>query len=376
MKPDIVDQYHAVQRGELSRRAFNKTLLGAGLVTSFLPAMPRRPMAQGSGIATYFTWGGYDIPELFDDFVAQHGELPNFALFGSVEDALTRFRAGFVADLVHPCMSDVPRWTESGLFQPIDPSRLSNFPDVLTELYDADFNQAEGGGIWQVPFDWGDTSITFRTDLYEFEGEDSWDILWDESLAGRIGMLGAGDDAWWCGAIKAGVPFSELHTDEAFDTIAAVMRQQRPLVRMYTDDTTTLNQALASGELVAAMTWNSSATELAAEGLPVRFARPKEGTLTWICGVMMHRDAPNPDNAYDIIDSLISVSAGQFMINDYGYGHANARSFELFTDEELAARSLSRDPAALLDAGHRAIPQSQEWTARMNTLWEQIKAGF
>ena len=36
--------------------------------------------------------------------------------------------------------------------------------------------------------------------------------------------------------------------------VAALMRQQRPLMRLYTDDTTTLEQALASGEMVAAMT--------------------------------------------------------------------------------------------------------------------------
>ncbi len=54
------------------------------------------------------------------------------------------------------------------------------------------------------------------------------------------------------------------------------MRKQRPLIRLYTDDTTTLEQALASGELVAAMTWDASAVQLKTEGVPVTFAKPKE----------------------------------------------------------------------------------------------------
>ena len=91
------------------------------------------------------------------------------------------------------------------------------------------------------------------------------------------------------------------------------MREQRPLIRDYTDDTTPLEQALAVGELVAAMTWNSSATLLKAEGVPVRFAQPKEGALTWVCGVMIHKDAPNLDSAYDIIEGLLSVESGKFM---------------------------------------------------------------
>ena len=111
---------------------------------------------------------------------------------------------------------------------------------------------------------------------------------------------------------------SEIHTDAAFDKIAAVMREQRPLIRTYTDDTTTLEQALSAGEMVAAMTWNSSAALLKSEGVPVKFAKPKEGALTWVCGLMVHKDAPNIDRAYDVIDSLLSVESGKFMINDYG----------------------------------------------------------
>jgi len=227
-----------------------------------------------------------------------------------------------------------------------------------------------------IPFVWGQTSITYRTVLYDPEGEESRDILWDERIAGQIGMLATGDDARWCAAIKAGLPFEAIHTDAAFDAIAAVLRAQRPLVRTCPDDTTSLAQALASGELVAAMTWNSTAVELTFGEIPVRFAQPKGGALTWVCGFMMHRDAPSPDRAYDVLDALIGVPSGEFLIGDYGYGHCNSRAFDAFDDETLAALTLARDPSVILDAGHRSLPQSPEWNARMNTFYERIKAGF
>lgn len=367
----------AAKQGKLSRRAFTKALLAVGIVPFMSQVSPRRAMASGHGHATVFTWGGFDVPELYQDYVDKHGDLPDFAIFGAPEDGLTRMRSGFTADLIHPCMGDVPRWRSSGLFQPIDTSRLSNWPDVIPSLYQEPHNLEDAnGGVWQVPFDWGQTSITYRTDLFDLQGEESWDILWDERYAGRIGMLASGDDAWWCAAIKAGVPFDQIHTDEAFEAIAAVLRAQRPLVRTYTDDTTSLNQALASGEMVAAMTWNSSAVELTYEEVPVRFAQPKEGTLTWVCGFMLTNNAPNVDSAYDVLDALLSVSAGEFLTGDYGYGHSNARVLDLFDDEELSALTLTRDPSDILNAGHRSTPQPPEWSARMNMLYEQIKAGF
>lgn len=371
---DVLDHLGSLRAGKLSRRRFVQSLTAAGVGMASVPLTGQRVGAQSAN-ATYFTWGGYDIPELFGPYEAQHGELPNFAIFGGTEEALTKMRGGFVVDVAHPCNAGVPRWASTGLFQPIDTSRLSNWGDVMPELYDLDYNMTDGKP-WMVPFDWGQTSVTYRTDMFELEGEESWDMLWDERYSGRLGSLASGGDAWWCGAIKAGVDFAQIASDDAFTRIAEVMRAQRPLIRVYTDDTTTLEQALSSGELAAAMTWNSSAVLLQSEEVPVKFAQPKEGALTWVCGLMMHKDAPNPDRAYDIIDSLISAQTGEFMINDYGYGHSNIKSFDEFDDETLRSLGLAKKPADVLDAGHFMIPQTQEWEARMNGTFEQIKAGF
>ncbi|MFX0540475.1 ABC transporter substrate-binding protein [Roseovarius sp. S4756] len=373
---DVVDHLSAVKRGKLSRRAFNRILMGAGIGVIATPLTSRRALAQDGAQGTIFTWGGYDIPELYTNYEADNGTLPNFAIFGGTEEALTKMRAGFTPDVAHPCYSGVKRWADTGMFQPVDTSRLSNWGDVIPSLVKLDGNMAENGNPWLVPFDWGGTSVTYRTDLFELEGEESWDMLWDQRYAGQLGSLASGGDAWWCGAIKAGVDFDDIATDEGFEKVAAVMREQRPLIRVYTDDTTTLEQALASGEMVASMTWASSAVTLASEGVPVKFAQPKEGALTWVCGLMMHKDAPNPDKAYEIIDSLLSVEAGKFMINDYGYGHSNARSFDQFDEEQLTALGLSKNPEEILSAGHFQHQQSQEWETKMNETFEMIKAGF
>lgn len=373
---DVVDNLNAVRTGELSRRAFNRSLLGLGVAMVTVPVPARRAMAAADDQATYFTWGGYDIPELFGPYQEKNGELPNFSTFGGSEEALTKMRAGFVVDVSHPCNQAVPRWIKSGLFQPLDTSRLSNWGDIMPELINLPGNVVDGAPF-MAPMDWGQSSVTYRTDLYDLEGEEeSWGMLWNEKYKGRLACLASGGDTWWCGAIYAGVPFSEIHTDEAFDKIAKVLRAQRPLIRMYTDDTTSLEQALASGELAAALTWNETAVSLQSEGIPAKFAKVKEGALTWVCGAIIHKDAPNLDRAYDVIDSMLSVEAGKFLINDYGYGHSNIKSFESFTPERLAELGLSAEPFEILDAGHFQIPQEQEWETKMNGLFEQIKAGF
>jgi spermidine/putrescine transport system substrate-binding protein len=285
-------------------------------------------------------------------------------------------RAGYVVDVSHPCNQAIPRWIATGLFQPLDTSRLSNWPDIMPELYNLEGNVVDGKP-YMAPWDWGRTSITYRTDLVDLQGqEESWGILWDERYKGRLGMLASGGDSWWCGAIYAGVDFTDIASEEGFKKVAAIMRKQRPLIRVYTDDETTLEQALASGELVAAMTWDSSAVLLKGQGVPVKFANPKEGALTWVCGLMMHKDAPHPGKAYDVIDAMLSTESGKWLISENGYGHSNAKTFDLFSDDELAALGLSRNPADILSAGKFQIPQTQEFETAMNKEFEQIKAGF
>ncbi len=361
---------------DINRRDLLQGLSAAGLAMVMTPAMSRIAGAAAADQATFFTWGGYDVPDMVGSYIKKHGEPPNFATFGCSEETLTKRLAGYVADVSHPCNQAIPRWVATGLFRTFDTSKLSNWPDVMPELWNLEGNVVDGKP-YMAPVDWGRTSITYRTDLVDLQGqEESWEILWDERYKGRLGMLASGGDAWWCGAIYAGVDFHEIATEENFKKVAALMRKQRPLIRTYTDDTTSLEQALASGELVAAMTWDSSAVVLKGEGIPVTFANPKEGALTWVCGAMMHKDAPHPDKAHDIVDALLSTATGKWLIGENGYGHSNTKSFGLFSDDELAELGLSRNPADILSAGKFQVPQTQEFETAMNKEFEKIKAGF
>jgi spermidine/putrescine transport system substrate-binding protein len=137
-----------------------------------------------------------------------------------------------------------------------------------------------------------------------------------------------------------------------------------------------LEQALVSGELVAAMTWNASALRLKSDGVPVEFAKPKEGALTWVCGLMMHKDAPHPDKAHDIIDSLLSVERGIMLIEDEGYGHSNQKALEAVSDATLTNLGLTRNPQDTLGTGKFMVPQDQAFETASNRLYEEIKAGF
>jgi spermidine/putrescine transport system substrate-binding protein len=64
------------------------------------------------------------------------------------------------------------------------------------------------------------------------------------------------------------------------------------------------------------------------------------------------------------------------MINDYGYGHSNKKSFDLVSEERLTELGLSRDPAKVLGAGKFQIPVPAEFSTRIAILFSEIKSGF
>ncbi len=331
--------------------------------------------ARAAEEITYFTWAGYDYPALFGTYLEKHGSPPKFALYADATEALQKVRAGYVPDVIHPCYDNVKEWRESGYFQPIDTSRLSHWNELIPNL--KSLNAANvNGEQWFVPMDWGQTSITYRTDLVDPEGgEESWGILWDKRHAGKIAMSDGVADAWFAAAVYAGVDVNNIR-EKDFAEVKAVLREQRPLVRFYGSDPTTIEQGLASGEIVAAVTWNDAAYRLRQDGAPVKFAQPKEGPLGWVCGPMLHKGASDVERAHDMIDAMISPESGKVVITEFSFGHSNAEAFAMVDETILADLGLSSKPFDILSNSHFVEPVSTPVAARMSQDFEEIKSGM
>ena len=101
--------------GSLSRRQLNRILAAAGLAVVTLPLTSR--MSRAEEQVTYFTWSGYDVPEFFPGYVKKYGTNPNMPLFSDEEDGFQKLRAGFYADVAHPCSGRIKRWRDAGVIR-------------------------------------------------------------------------------------------------------------------------------------------------------------------------------------------------------------------------------------------------------------------
>jgi spermidine/putrescine transport system substrate-binding protein len=351
-----------MQRDILKRAA--STLLAAAIASTAVPAL-------ADGKLKYFTWSGYELPDFTKSFLAANPDGVEYSMFGDDDDAFTKVKAGFRPDVAHPCYDKVARWNREGLLQPIDTKRIKNWDNIFPTFRNLPDIQAGDGKVWMVPWDWGNTSVLYRTDLVK-DPEKSWNLLWDKQYAGRLATIDAVHDTPLVAAVLAGVNPFDMTADE-MDKVADKLREQRPLLTTYTTDMTSVEQSLTSGELVAAMTWNASAVTLKKQGVPVEFMKPKEGMLTWTCGYVLLKDSTNVDLAYDFINSRLETDSGKYLIEAYGYGASTKTSFDAVPAATLDSLQLPADPDVMLKETIFTGPMKQN--DDLAKMFEKVKAG-
>lgn len=162
--------------------------------------------------------------------------------------------------------------------------------------------------------------------------------------------------------------------DEQLENVRELLAKQRENLRFYWGSPTDAEQALASGEVVAAFGWPDMYARLLEQGVPVAMGKPKEGMRTWVCGLIMHAQTKNPDAAYDLINSFTSPEAGKFMLEAWGVGHCNKKAFA-DADPAILEQFSLRDPEAYLKDGIFYETTSPENERRYSEVFELVKAG-
>lgn len=329
-------------------------------------------LARAAGDPVVLTWAGYEVPEMWGEYKAKHNSGPSFTNFANLEEALLKVRSGFQADAVHPCVEETGRWVEAKAILPLDTAKLSHWGDLFEELK-TQAGVLMNGETWVAPVDWGNNSVTYRTDLVQVE-EESYKMLFDERYAGKIAMQ---DD--WPAVTFAGLALGFTNpydmSDEQLAEAKALLVKQKPWVRFYWTAPAEVMQAMGAGEVVIASSWNDVPATLATQGVPVKYAKPKEGIVTWSCGLShLAGGASDPALVYDYINAMLAPETGKFLIEAYGYGHSNKAAYKIADPARTAALSIS-NPEQLFKGGYFASGVPEAKRKRMVAIMEEVKAG-
>ena len=371
-----------LREGRLTRRQAHRVMASAGIGTTAMATMGSAARADGSNVMM-LTWGGYDDPEFASEYAEAYGSPPSYSLFADQAEALAKIRAGFEADVAFPCISKIQTWNDAGVIAPMDLSMLSHWDELLPSLTALPTASAPDGSPLFAPVDWGQTSVLFRADLApEYVDNQTWGILWDEKFAGRLGAIEAVEDHYNIAAIYMGIDFLDMNEEE-IQMVGDKLREQIPLLRMVTGDTTSLTQALFSGELIATSAWNgmmlTASEEMEQQGTQGQYVwmRPREGALTWVCGLTISpgtKERGTWEQAHALIDAYLAADSQNYELTSWGYGVANAKAYEGVSEEYLTSIGLGLPVEDFLADG--AFSAHQQHYGEIVNLYDEILAGM
>jgi spermidine/putrescine-binding protein len=147
-------------------------------------------LGAGPNALLVLEWSGYEAEDFWTDFKQAYPDVTvNFEIGASDADIYAKMAAGDQADLFHPYTGWLQFYVDEGMVAEIDTTRLANWDQV------PDYFKAVGqlnGKQYFVPFDWGFTSILYRTDKVDPEDATSWDLFWNPKYKGKISMWDGG----------------------------------------------------------------------------------------------------------------------------------------------------------------------------------------
>jgi spermidine/putrescine-binding protein len=373
---DVKSASDLLHTRRMDRRAFNKALASLGLAMVTLPVVPRA--ARAAGDMTYFTWAGYEIPELHPSYVEKYGGSPDVTFFADEEAAFLKLRAGFAVDVAHPCSTNIKRWYDGGVIRPLDPSRLTFWDDLVPALKDHSGLSEDGQPLF-VPNDWGSHSVAYRTDLVDpgYAEEKSWELLVDDKFAGRLAMWDSVEAAIAFAAVVLGIEDTTSISDKQFEEMKDVLARQRKLVRNYWTSETEAEGMLASGEIAATYLWSGPIFRLLEQDVPVAYMlNPKGGIISWVCGLVLTTTGQGDEQAaYDFINAWNSPAAGKYLVEAYGYAHANRLTYETVDPAILESMGLARDVTEYLADSTPYRSWDAPLLERYVAMFESVKIG-
>ena len=357
----------------MDRRAILKALGALGIGYAVMPL--GASSAGAAGEVMYHTWSGYDNEALFKAYIAKWGGMPEISHIATEEESFTKMKTGWSPDLMHPGNYNVRRWKDAGLLQPFDTAKLANWKDIIESVRNDDSCVIDGQQF-MVPSEYGNSSVIYRPDLVDksFGENPSWSVLYDEKYKGRLSNYETAAAVVQCAALVLG--FDNIYTlsDEQLAKVKELALKQRELLRMYWSDATQLDQAIASGEVVAAYGWNASLMNLKKQGIDVAMAIPKERMFTWVAGFVMHKNCKNLEAAYDLINAWTSAESGAWFMENTGYGSTNLAAYKLANPKVLADLGIS-DPVAVLNNSLFFKALEPEFEKKYQQVFADVQSG-
>ncbi|MGD9510114.1 MAG: polyamine ABC transporter substrate-binding protein [Geminicoccaceae bacterium] len=360
-----------------------KLAFAAAAAAALLAAVPADAQDQ---VVKVYNWSDYIDPQVLEDFTAKTGIQVVYDVFDSNEVLETKLLAGSIGyDLVVPSNYFLGRQIQAGIFQPLDRSKIPNWdnldPDLMAKVANYD-----PGNEHAIIYMWGTTGLAYNVDKIKERipdaPTDSWALLFDPANAEKLADCGIMVLDSPTDVLPSALRFIGEDPDSKDPAVlekgAAVVEKIRPFVRKF-HSSENLN-ALANGDICLSLIFSGDAgiaktrAEEANNGVSIEYFIPKEGAQIWFDMMAMPADAPNPDNAYQLINYLLEPEVMAKISDFVTYPNAVPASYAMIDEEVKGDPALFPTPEVKENL-FTVTPYDPRVQRTVTRLWTRIVTG-
>lgn len=298
------------------------------------------------------TWGGYAPDDVIEMFEKETGINVEVTL-STNEDMISKLRAtgGGGFDLAQPSQDRIAgAQMEYRIYKPLDLSKVDTAKFIPSMLAATKTNTTVDGEVYGLPHIWGTSGLV--VDTKKAPDVKDYTDLCNDSVAGKVSyrlkrptLIGF---AFAMGMDPFAAYSDETKYQEILDKVEEKLIDCKPNVKTYWEGGDALLNLVRSGEVVAAMAWDTGGWKLNNDNADITFIAPKSGALGWVDTFALPRKSENEDAAYKWINFVmqpeiaakITASAGNFTAS---------KGADDFAEDKLKAQFKNSFPQEALD---------------------------
>jgi spermidine/putrescine transport system substrate-binding protein len=286
------------------------------------------------------TWSDYAPADVIAQFRQESGIQVEVTLSNN-EEIISKLRAtgGAGYDLAQPSQDRITGvQRDFGVYKPIDPSqvKLDQFRPELLDITRR--NATLDGKLYALPYVWGTDDLVVNTRVAKIA---DYADLCRADLKGRTSLRLRRPTLMAFAFASGHDPFALYGDTKAYaalmDSVGATLSACKANVRFYYDNKDQLLNAMRSGEVVAAMAWDTEGWRLNRENADIKVVVPRSGALGWLDTFALPARGRNDAGAYAWINFTMRPDIAARITRSVGNWTA-ARGTETLVDPTLRAQ--------------------------------------
>ncbi|GJH42110.1 extracellular solute-binding protein [Pasteurella canis] len=272
-----------------------------------------------------YTWTEY-VPEgLLDEFTKQTGIKVIVSSLESNETMYAKLKTigkdgGY--DVIAPTSYFVSKMAREGMLKELDHNKLPVITQLDPNMLDRPYDK---GNKYSLPQLFGATGIAYNTSNYKAEQFQSWGDLWNVEFKDKIQMLDDPRELFNIALLKMGKDPNTQDPAVLEEAYKELLKIRSNILSFNSDNPAS---TFISGETDIGLLWNGSVRIAKNEGATIDMVYPKEGTMLWIDNLAIPSSAKNTENAYKLINYLLSADVSEKLTLNIGYPTSNLEALK------------------------------------------------